>query len=232
MFPFGILRIPPEYAAFDFANYETKSVILFAEWCQAHPAGTVVDVGCSSGFYSAVALSLSKDIKIIAIDSDAASLKAATRMTALTNPGNRLKLVWGMVGNKHEGSNFQEALDRSDAAMRDESGNVETTSYVNNSDPRATTVPKYTIDALLHHLPRSSKSIIKIDIEGAELSALAGAENFLQNSKPDILLSIHPAIDDSLPGAVRSFLADRGYRCEIVAIDHEEHWWCKPFPNS
>jgi len=72
--------------------------------------------------------------------------------------------------------------------------------------------------------------LIKCDVEGAELLVLRGAHKLLARSAPDILLSVHPrALETEYGGSIidlRNFLHAAGYEVRLLAVDHEEHWWC------
>lgn len=57
---------------------------------------------------------------------------------------------------------------------------------------RGLPVPAVTIDALTEHLSRMP-SLIKIDVQGAEMRVLAGAERTLQRAKPALFIEVDPA---------------------------------------
>jgi FkbM family methyltransferase len=57
--------------------------------------------------------------------------------------------------------------------------------------------------------------LLKIDIDGAEMSALRGMSRLLTGKKPDLLLEVHPAYlpqFGSSGSEVHDFLKERGYR--------------------
>jgi FkbM family methyltransferase len=61
-------------------------------------------------------------------------------------------------------------------------------------------------------------SLIKIDVEGAEMSVLKGSHNLIMNYKPTILLSIH---SDALRSECIEFLKKFGYQ-KIVPLDRSQ----------
>ena len=74
-------------------------------------------------------------------------------------------------------------------------------------------------------------AIIKIDVEGAELDVLKGAEAVLRAHKPRLFLSLHPGPLAKLgltPGAIAEWLAGRHYRCRFIAEDQEIHVMAVP----
>jgi len=72
---------------------------------------------------------------------------------------------------------------------------------------------------------------ITMDIEGAELLALRGAEETLRRHSPLVWVSLHPEFAARDYGVtnqdVFDFMAGLGYGAEHLATDHEEHWLFK-----
>jgi len=71
-------------------------------------------------------------------------------------------------------------------------------------------VPTVTIDDVSRQLSMLPH-VIKIDVEGAELSVLKGAKETLRKSRPKILLSTH---SDELRSSCLAFLQELGYKQE------------------
>lgn len=79
-------------------------------------------------------------------------------------------------------------------------------------------VPVTTVDEVskkLSVLP----NVMKIDVEGAELAVLKGAQNVLRSAKPDIFLSVHSS---ELRLLCSAYLKDLGYRLEPLDKDKSE----------
>lgn len=76
-----------------------------------------------------------------------------------------------------------------------------------------------------------------MDTEGSELRVLQGAERVLADQRPLVWVSVHPQFSIDMYGLTRedllAFMRAHGYRCEQLAIDHEEHWlfWPKEGPT-
>lgn len=71
--------------------------------------------------------------------------------------------------------------------------------------------------------------VVMMDIEGAELSAIRGAENLLKNHAPIFFISIHKPyfILDRSNGTKEDLIktfTDNGYEATHISTDHEEHW--------
>ena len=72
---------------------------------------------------------------------------------------------------------------------------------------------------------------LTMDVEGAELLILRGAENTLRTHKPKLFISIHPDLGERDYGVKKEdtlkFLEELGYAGEYLATDHEEHYYFK-----
>lgn len=88
-------------------------------------------------------------------------------------------------------------------------------------------VAQTTIDKISEEL--RPPTAITIDVEGAELLVLKGAEKVLRELKPKLWVSIHPDLGlasyNLQPNEVQDYLAQFGYVGEHLATDHEEHWY-------
>ena len=96
------------------------------------------------------------------------------------------------------------------------------TGYLSNSDRGRTNskedsflVPTVTIDAVVQQLG-TSPGVIKVDVEGAELSVLKGAQVTLREARPRILLSTH---SEALRFTCLAYLTELGYVVEVLSHD-------------
>ena len=80
------------------------------------------------------------------------------------------------------------------------------------SGEKVSLVPTITLDAVARHLD-VLPNLMKIDVEGAELSVLKGAQVTIRKARPKILMEIHSA---ELLLSCSAFLRDYGYRLEAV----------------
>lgn len=83
-----------------------------------------------------------------------------------------------------------------------------------------------TIDAWVE-LTNSTPTAISIDVEGAELDVLTGAQRVLDTIHPLVWVSLHPDLMErdygTTPEDVREFLGGLGYELRHLGTDHEEH---------
>jgi FkbM family methyltransferase len=221
------INIPAKFSGADIEDYEVQSVAKLAQWCRAYPAGCFIDVGCSYGLFDAVALAAGIS-KIVAIDSDIPSLKQAELFTGHYR-SDSMALVWGLVGS-HHGSEWslQDAIVQTQKkiSLSGATGDVGTTRYVCMENDPDGLIPRHSIDGLFANQNLPIPCCLKCDVEGGEFELLQGAQAFLENYKPTILLSVHFHIGEQQIAAIRRFLGHRGYRIEMLAQDHEQHWWC------
>jgi len=228
------VRMPAEYAGVNWEDYEPETMRVFGEWVTAHPNGCVLDVGSSVGIFSLVALSISPHCRVVAFDSDPPSLAALRRLCRFVS-GDRLQVVRGFVadaGRGERGRHLPDAVARTHRLLDDTApqANLESMTFTCLGHENTDDIPAYTLDELFGNAgPEDGKYLLKCDVEGAELLVLQGAEVFLRTASPDLLLSVHPP---TLPqyghskDDLKNFLVGLGYGISIIAVDHEEHWWC------
>lgn len=97
--------------------------------------------------------------------------------------------------------------------------------YIHDSEDN---VPEITTDTWVKYTGIIPDALT-MDVEGAELLILRGAEKTLKKHKPKIWVSIHPDLGERDYGITKEqtikFLEDLGYTGEYLATDHEEHWY-------
>lgn len=94
----------------------------------------------------------------------------------------------------------------------------------------AAETPQLTIDATTDVTVRRSglaPTALNIDVEGAELRVLRGAEELLSRERPAVWVSVHPDLMErdygATPADLAAYMEGLGYRGEHLATDHEEH---------
>jgi len=229
----AVVRMPAEFAGGSWENYEPEAVKAYAQWIEQHPGALVLDAGSSIGIYSAIALFADRSAEVLAFDPDLPSLAAARRLCRHA-PGARLRLVHGFLADKSaQGRTLAAVVTNTEAdiarlGVRGEQG---TARYVCLSNDDGGGIPKYSLDDLLAAENFDGRPVLlKCDVEGGELLVLRGAEAFLRRAGPALLISVHPPalpIYGHTTAFVKSFLVRLGYEIRVLAVDHEEHWWCE-----
>jgi len=88
-------------------------------------------------------------------------------------------------------------------------------------------LPQMKVDTLVKKL-KKTPTAITMDIEGAELLVLRGAEKLL-NKGIKVWVSVHPDLAektyDIKPNEIHDYLKSLGYKGKLLGTDHEEHWY-------
>ena len=94
-------------------------------------------------------------------------------------------------------------------------------------------VPRATLDQLAD--VAGPPDAITIDVEGAELLVLRGADRMLRTARPAVWVSIHPDMSERDYGTTRMDLLRHmealAYEAHNLQVDHEEHWCFWPLDS-
>lgn len=227
------VNIPVEFSGqIAWEDCEPEAISTVVQWIKAHPTALFLDIGCAIGVFSLVALSASEQTEVIAWDADLPSVKATERFCRYAS-GDRLNLVYGFASELHQSQvSLETAIAQTQQSLSAQAitGDPGTTAFVCIREDSNPAIPTHSLDGLLlSGITPKRPMLLKCDVEGAELLVLRGAQQLLQDYSPQLLLSVHPP---ALPGyghsvaEVRHLLESLGYQIQIIAIDHEEHWWC------
>jgi FkbM family methyltransferase len=176
------------------------------------PGDSVVDVGANFGFYTAYLSGLVGQtghvtsfepipltFDILAYNGRKLPLTNLTAFNYAISDGNRSAVMNVPRFDSGSDNYYQARLVRSEADRADSSG-------------RSVAVQVRTLDSVLRDSP-DRVSFIKIDVEGHELPAVAGAQNLISSSKPALLIEVSGDPDDteSAAFALCARLRDDGY---------------------
>ena len=234
----GAIRVPREFVGDDFDAEEPETVRAVLDYlAAAERAGTtdleVIDVGCSTGLFTAVALASPAVGRAAAVDSEPPALATCRRLCRHLGP-ERLAPLHAFIDARTDKGQTADALfrrTRETLAPYPPTGGAAVAAYRCIGEAGTESIPTVALDDLT---ARSGPPLlIKIDIEGAELRALRGAAETLRARRPTLVLSVHDELIRNYDGsveAVKALLAEAGYGYRELAVDHERHWWCEPLP--
>lgn len=191
-----------------YPGYSSASSVLYfglPEWNEMlfvlrflRPGDTLVDVGANIGAYALLATTAIPGLRTIAVEPDA-DARARLEENLALNSGTEIQIVAAALGAEPGEARMTEGRDTLNRLARP-------------GDEVTGTVALSTLDSLCSGPP---PALVKIDVEGAELEVLRGAERTLAGTPaPVLLLEI---IDDGLAtfGVTRAdvagFLQAHGY---------------------
>jgi FkbM family methyltransferase len=227
------VRLPGEFSGLGWEGYEVEANTAYADWIRKNPVCQVLDVGSSVGLMSLIALFASDEAEVLAFDADLTSLAVLKRLCRYAPRPDRVRRIVGLLStNPTSSTDLATAEASTSLALAARSGSrphLRDTRYICLDGANEKELPVYSLDRLLigHRTDRSI--LLKIDVEGAELLVLRGADRVVREGSPTILVSVHRTMTGQFGYTqedVRAWLTERGYAVKILAVDHEEHWWC------
>ncbi|MGH2838838.1 MAG: FkbM family methyltransferase [Thermoleophilaceae bacterium] len=177
-----------------------------------HPGDSVIDVGANFGAYSYHLSLLTGDSgRVFAFEAAPDTSRSLRRVLASLGVTERVEVVEKAVGDRSGTVSFVVPR-RSDGSADAGRAAVVMSTDTGAASSNELTVPLTRLDDEIP--PDREVSFIKIDIEGADLFALRGAETIIARSRPPVLIEVAPRAlaRHGLSGAdIDSFLEERGY---------------------
>jgi FkbM family methyltransferase len=172
------------------------------------PGDTCIDVGGNLGYYCLLMANLVGSMGHVVTFEPVAENLAVLQENISLNNLNNVQLVNSALGAKPGTISL----------IRDEAGGISSTPSVRGyavAGSRTTVeVPVNTLDAFLA-TKDCRPSIIKIDVEGAELDVLRGATDTLRTARPTVLVEVH-GWDETSSAEVREFFSAVDYGISLV----------------
>ena len=170
-----------------------------------HPGDIVLDCGASDGDFTREALQAGAK-KVVAIELAPQSVECLRRNLAGEMSAGRVVVYPKGVWDKEDQIMLNVSDDNfaaNSVVMRPESSH------------KGATVPLTTIDRIVVELGLPRVDFIKMDVEGAERRAIAGASDTLTRYKPRLAITTEHGPDDerTIPQAVRKVRSDYQVEC-------------------
>lgn len=157
-------------------SYEYAKQRRFAS--MVHPGDVVFDIGANAGFYTLLAASrVRPNGTVVAFEPLLENVRHIERHVQI-NRVDRVRIVQAAVGRNNGTARFQPHASRAMGRISD-SGTMD--------------VDLVSLDALCDARTIPDPTLMKIDVEGAELSVLDGASRMLKRAQPTIFLATHGA---------------------------------------
>jgi FkbM family methyltransferase len=206
--------LPPDSLTFRQACeegiYEHASVRLLT--ALVNPNSTYFDVGANIGLMSLPVLSECSTCKVVSFEPSPNTLACLKK----THAGSRYAQRWTVIGN-----GVGDATGTADFYLAKRGGTFDGLRPATKIGVTTTVeVQITTLDAVWKSLDKPAVSIIKIDVEGAEMAVLQGARECIAANHPHILIewyasNLKPFGTSS--GSILSFAAECGYQLFTVA---------------
>lgn len=184
-------------------RYEPETTRLFRHIVK--PGMIVIDVGAHIGYFTRLAAKLAgRNGRVFAFEPDEEN---AVLLAQNTRRYGTVRIEKSAVGEKNGRVPFYH--------VRGSTGCHSTIAQV---DAEPSEVPVITLDSFLSSAGAERIDIIKMDIEGGELSALRGMEKILY-SKPQLIVEYNPAAlvrGGNAPEALFEHLALRGFTLHAI----------------
>ncbi len=172
-----------------------------------HPGCVFYDIGANVGYYTVIAARIVGDRGIVvAVEPDIRNITYLRRHLSI----NRLTNVSIVTAACSDGAGICSFATGSTFAT----GHI-VKPHESCAPRQATIVPTISLDQLVASA-KAHPDVIKIDVEGAELSVLQGASRLLASRFPTVLLSVH---SDDLREQSIEFLSGFGYTCKPLQAD-------------
>jgi len=179
---------------FFLGSYEPEQTALFEHYVT--PGAVVYDIGAHYGYYSLLSSVLAGEVgSVLAFEPsphNLAFLRHHLRINHLANVRVIEKAVADHVGVAHFDMGGGSGI-----GHLSEDGKVE--------------VQLTTLDALADELP--APTVMKIDVEGAEMAVFQGGQKTIEHARPIIFLSVH---SPELKRDCSAYLKDLGYKLEEI----------------
>jgi FkbM family methyltransferase len=218
------LNVPWDRMGIDFETLEAPFIRAFGDALQQPK--TVFDVGASIGEWAALAASLVGSAHVHVFEPNGPSWRWIRDIFRRNGLGAPAGMFPGFVSSGDRCAPDEMARAGAGAWPSGVKGPPTFESLERTGD-----LPMVTLDSYCAHYSLSPE-VIKIDVEGAEGEVLRGAVRVLSECRPTVFLSLHPWIlgrfgDDK--DALLGWMQVQGFACELLSVDHEEHYLCRPF---
>jgi FkbM family methyltransferase len=218
------LQVEWERSAIDYNTWEIAFTREFGKTLQ-NKNFIVFDIGASIGEWSALAATLVGSHNVHVFEPDKPSWRHIRKLFSLNNLSPPKGIFEGFIANSD--CNLDQEIWKKISSGEFPFIVHNPASFQSIKNPKEIPIVKLdTYCSKMSVIP----DIIKIDVEGAEGEVLRGGEEVLNKFHPLIFLSLHPwALEDfgdSKPSLL-NWLENQDYTCQLLGVDHEEHWLCK-----
>jgi FkbM family methyltransferase len=217
--PAAGLRLGDQAASADYQHEANEVPVQEAIRDGLTPGAVFFDVGANVGFFSLMAARcVGPTGRVVAfepIPTHAASIRSNAELNGLS-----IEVIEAAVGDRHGGRTRL-------WVSQHPGGSTISTTDVPPDVTGHIDVEQVTLDGLLDRGQLPVPSVMKIDVEGAELSVLQGAANLLSSHHPRVVVEVDDATDAGLRwkrDAIVRELEQHGYQIESLPPSYAGAW--------
>lgn len=213
------IRFPARWSRYYEADYEVPTFEFLRRACR--PGDTVLDIGAHIGLFSVVtARRVGPSGRVFSFEPTLGSRQALQRVIALNGVQHLVEVRAEAVSERSGVGLFH--------SLRIAGSNAN--SLVRSDRHEGVTfVPVVSIDDFLADRVGGQCQVLKIDVEGAELSVLRGAQGTLRTARPSLWLALHPAALAAAGanlGEIWDLLSTHRMRLERERAPLAREWFC------
>lgn len=212
------ISLPADKAIWS-GTYEFEFAAAIAAYVPS--GGICYDIGGFRGYMAAV-MAARGARRVVVFEPMPANVSALERLRQL-NPELPIEVLAAAVGDADGRTTF--------AVMPDASmGKLASSSFQADARPlEEITVEIMRLDSWIASGRLPAPDLVKIDVEGAEFTVLAGAESMLRTYRPVVFMEIHSS---RLEAQCTAMLSGLGYHCrrmeaEVAGEEHTRHMICR-----
>jgi FkbM family methyltransferase len=198
------------------------------EWLRqvVRPGMTVIDIGANVGQMTLeIGALVGPSGRVIAIEPGAGNLEYLRQHVDGNGFANRVTIIEAACSSEDGGEiAFFVATPSGELSAVGNGHNILSAEVITKQAPnlqtRETRVPRVSLDGLCRRLG-IVPAVIKIDVEGAEILVLKGAEDVLRRMRPQVRVGFHPFAFQSASVASAELFAlaeEAGYRLDGVSM--------------
>lgn len=188
-------------------SFEENEIIFLSKILLEDSAPIVLDIGANIGLHSMKLARSGKNTKIYAFEPSPGTASILRKNIIKNSLANKVIVVPKAVSDKICSITFFECEDNAYSSLKD----TKRKKVVNRVK-----VPVTTIDEFVKENEISKISLIKIDVEGLETEVIKGAENVLNNLKPDLFVEIYGGENSNLnPEQTIESILSYGYKAFV-----------------
>jgi FkbM family methyltransferase len=176
------------------------------------PGDTFFDIGAHHGWYSIWASSLVGDDGAVYLFEPSPANLSILHWHRNRNHFGQWTIVAKAVSDEDSSGSHFVLIDAGDSPMNSLTTGAPGMPLMEGRDIRMTSVRTVTLDSFCQQ-SGVRPNVVKVDVEGAELLVLHGARRLLDETRPILLLAVHPywLPAGQSPGQIRQLLDELGY---------------------